>query len=92
VYEASSGLYLNTDDLPLYYVYAETQEYVEEAAFLYLTCSTEKGRVACTAVSGADTFFHCPVVGPPDALIFGTVEGGKASADCVKLGVTPVCD
>lgn len=94
LYESTTGLYPNTDNVPLYYIYQETQATVDSAGYLYLTCSTDKGRFACTARNGADTFFHCPVTGPPDALVFGTVKGGmgEGNRDCVALGVVPVCD
>lgn len=94
LYEPSTGLYPNTDDLPLYYVYMETQETVESAGYLYLTCSTDGGRFGCTAGSGGSVFYHCPVTGPPDAVVFGSVAGGLGlgNLDCVGLGVKAVCD
>jgi hypothetical protein len=94
LHEPSTGLYPNTDDLPLYFVYMETQATVDGAGYLYLKCSTDKGRFACTATSGGDTFFHCPITGPVDALVFGKVGAavGPANGDCVALGVRPVCD
>ena len=87
---------MNTDDAPLYYVYLDEREYVEGAGYEYLSCGWDRegsGEFGCRTKNGADTFFHCPVTGPPDALVFGTVEGGTDAGhlDCVGVGVWAEC-
>lgn len=95
LYEPSTNLYTNTDAGGLYYVYGETAGTVESAGYLYLQCevSEEEGRLRCTARNGGDGFYWCPVIGPPDALVFGSEEGRVAAGgwDCVGLGVRVEC-
>ncbi|KAF2830443.1 hypothetical protein CC86DRAFT_463746 [Ophiobolus disseminans] len=93
LYEPSTGLYPNTDDVPLYFVYMETAETVEGAGYVYLTCSTEGGKLGC-GKSGREVgvFYHCPVTGPPDAVVFGTGGLGLGNLDCVAVGVGVDCD
>lgn len=65
---------------------------VDSAGYLYLTCSTAGGKFGCSASSGANGFYYCPSIAPVDALVFGTVEGGRDNVGvCTVLGVTPVC-
>jgi hypothetical protein len=94
LYQPSTDLYPNTDAGGLYYVYAETAATVDTDSYLYLTCKlSDEGEVACTASNGGDTFYWCPVIGPPDALIFGN-EASRQKAngvDCVALKVEVEC-
>jgi hypothetical protein len=92
LYEPSSGLYPNTDTAALYYVYLETKATMDSAGYLYLTCSTDRGKFTCTATSGADKFYYCPIIAPPDALVFGTTAGAAQNAPyCTLLTITPLC-
>ncbi|KAH5332335.1 hypothetical protein HBI12_054870 [Parastagonospora nodorum] len=80
LFEPSTSLYANTDAGGLYYVYAEAAGTVESAGYLYITCE-------------GMGFYWCPVIGPPDALVFGSEEGRVQAAgwDCVGLGVRVEC-
>lgn len=93
LFEPSTNLYPNTDDGGLYYVYAETAATVDTEGYLYLSCEIDQGGMGCTARNGGDTFYWCPVIGPPDALVFGN-EGSREVAgggDCVALKVEVDC-
>ncbi|KAH4096402.1 hypothetical protein HBH46_166840 [Parastagonospora nodorum] len=94
LFEPSTSLYANTDSDGLYYVYAEAAGTVESAGYLYITCEVSgEGDLECKATNGGDGFYWCPVIGPPDALVFGSEEGRVQAAgwDCVGLGVRVEC-
>jgi hypothetical protein len=95
LFEPSTGLYLNTDAAGLYYVYADPESEVASGGYRYLTCSVEKGKLECSAgeAKGEGKFWWCPIIGPPDALVWGTdAERVKAGGwDCVGLGVGVEC-
>jgi hypothetical protein len=94
LYESSTNLYPNTDTAGLYYVYGETAATVDSEKYQYLTCKVDaKGKVTCTATNGGDMFYWCPVIGPPDALVFGNEESRVKAAgwDCVGLDLRVEC-
>lgn len=94
LYEPSTSFYPNTEDRGLYYVYQETAATVDGNGYLYLQCKVEGGKFGCSK-KGQDggRFWWCPVIAPPDALVFGS-EAGRVEAggaDCVGLNVQQEC-
>jgi hypothetical protein len=92
VYEVSTNLYPNTDASGLYYVYQETKEFVEGGNYAYLTCDVKK-KTCGVQGRGDARFWWCPVIGPPDALVVGSLSDRIAAGgwDCVEAKVGVEC-
>jgi hypothetical protein len=98
LYEPSTNMYPNTEDRPLYYVYQESLETIQDNGYLRFKCGLgQGGAFECAKTGGAGDgkgrFWWCPVIGPVDALVFGSEEGKNQAGgvDCVGLGVAQEC-
>ena len=94
LYETSTKLYLNTDPTGLYYVYLDPSTQVDAGGYAYLKCKIDGGKLACNREGESKGgFWWCPVIGPPDALIWGTDEDRVRAGgwDCVAIAAQVEC-
>jgi hypothetical protein len=98
LYEPATNMYPNTEDRPLYYVYQESVQTIQDNGYLRLKCGLGQGGAFDCAKTGGTAdgkgkFFWCPVIAPVDALVFGSEEGKNQAngVDCVELDVAQEC-
>jgi hypothetical protein len=98
LYEPATNMYPNTEDRPLYYVYQESVQTIQDNGYLRFKCGLGKGGAfECGktggALDGQGDFWWCPVIAPVDALVFGSEEGKNQATgvDCVRLGIMQEC-
>lgn len=79
-------------------MYTDSAGTIDSGGYAYLTCSgaVEGGKLSCEAGEGRKKegrFWWCPVIAPPDALVWGTDEERIRAGgwDCVGLGVGVEC-